>query len=235
MPEPQTELDLHPTESPFWKENQDLTELEFKAMLGTRSMSRVVQFRSRIRVNNFEELSKDLFEEIFRPFGHGVREYRESNTRVLGGKLKYPDHYLVPKYMRDFNVNMLAQMREVEENPTAEKVIALAGKAHALVYIHPFADGNGRVSRALANYVLLHFGYIMPSWRFAGREAYLNAVADGWDNPKRFEKFITQALVRSYEEREARLGQSRFQPLVSQREQISSIKQSLSVLLNTSG
>jgi len=234
MSESQTELDLHPKESPFWKENQDLTELEYKAMLGTRSMIRMVQFRSRIRVNDFENFSKDLFEEMFKPFGHGVREYRESNTRVLGGRFKYPDHYMVPKFMRVFNQNMLEGMREVEENPTPEKVIALAGKAHALVYIHPFADGNGRVSRALANYVLLHFGYTIPSWRFAGRDAYLDAVAGGYDDPTQLEKFIIRALLKSYGEREARLSQSRYQLLVAQREQSRSIKESLSVLLNTS-
>jgi len=62
--------------------------------------------------------------------------------------------------------------------------VALAAKLHYdFVRIHPFDDGNGRVARMLANYVLLYHGYpplIIPT----GEKAqYLNALrlADAGD------------------------------------------------------
>lgn len=54
-------------------------------------------------------------------------------------------------------------LRSFEENPEAERydeqALHLAAWIHAeVIRIHPFEDGNGRTSRALANATLVHLG-----------------------------------------------------------------------------
>ena len=42
--------------------------------------------------------------------------------------------------------------------------------------IHPFADGNGRVSRLIMNFVLIKFDYPMSDIKYEGRTSYYNAL-----------------------------------------------------------
>jgi Fic family protein len=46
-----------------------------------------------------------------------------------------------------------------QEPELLHPVIAAGRAQHRLVYIHPFADGNGRTARLLMNLVLIRCGY----------------------------------------------------------------------------
>ncbi|MDD1704140.1 MAG: Fic family protein [Methanoregula sp.] len=48
--------------------------------------------------------------------------------------------------------------------------------AYAVELIHPFTDGNGRVGRALMNFVLERSGYPTMYLGLPERKAYLNAI-----------------------------------------------------------
>ena len=50
-----------------------------------------------------------------------------------------------------------------------------------MVTIHPFVDGNGRVSRALMNFVLEKNGYPTIYFGIEHRNDYLDAVSEGND------------------------------------------------------
>ena len=73
----------------------------------------------------------------------------------------------VDEYFKEFNVKLSELERSFPVNgklpPTSDeisKVVELTAWAHGeWVRIHPFANGNGRTARLLANYVLVRFGF----------------------------------------------------------------------------
>lgn len=232
MPE-ESSVEVFPDTSPIWKEKEELSEAEIKALKGIRGMERLILLWAKSIPNvNFEELARKLYLEAFQPFGHSVREYRGTNTRVLGGKLKYPEYPLVPRMMKQFGLEVSKEFKETHLNPTLAEIAALTAKAHGMVYIHPFADGNGRVSRGLASYVLSSFGYAFPSWRFAGRDTYLDAVEKGTSDPKAFERFVTEALIASYRFRETEIQRP---PYLVLSERQRSIRATIDLLQNHLG
>lgn len=79
--------------------------------------------------------------------------------------------------------------------------LEVAAKLHyRLVLIHPFDDGNGRVSRLLMNYHLLRYAYPPVIIKTADKKAYLNALnkADS-GNLEAFIQYIGEQLIWSLE------------------------------------
>jgi len=61
---------------------------------------------------------------------------------------------------------------EAKANP-----VELAGLVHLkFVTIHPFADGNGRISRLMMNFVLHRNGYPMLNIEYKGRSSYYSSL-----------------------------------------------------------
>jgi Fic family protein len=58
------------------------------------------------------------------------------------------------------------------------EVLQLSSEAHYLVAaVHPFGDGNGRVARALGDYVMLTHGYYYDVIMTDYRNVYLDALS----------------------------------------------------------
>lgn len=80
--------------------------------------------------------------------------------------------------------------------------IQVATEAHyRLLDIHPFADGNGRVSRLLMNAVLLAAGFPMTSLMPGMEDIYFSALraADRGQGLQLLQRIIAEALWRSME------------------------------------
>lgn len=54
----------------------------------------------------------------------------------------------------------------------AERLVAIAAAHHRLVWIHPFADGNGRVARLVSHALLRRAGVGSPLWSVAARPSH---------------------------------------------------------------
>ncbi|MCI1189045.1 Fic family protein [Hymenobacter sp. DH14] len=86
----------------------------------------------------------------------------------------------------------LVDWYRAEEAAPTMHAVALAAEFHyRFVRIHPFDDGNGRMSRLLMNLILLRHGYPMTVIKAADRNPYLAALsaADAGD-PEPFLRFI---------------------------------------------
>ncbi len=64
-----------------------------------------------------------------------------------------------------------------KRNKDSMHPVKLAASAHQkFVTVHPFGDGNGRISRIIMNFILKKFGYPMIDIKYTDRYSYYNAL-----------------------------------------------------------
>ena len=117
--------------------------------------------------------------------------YRRGEVRISGSKHTPPPAYDVPKLMEDF-------IRLVNDNPDDYTTSELASIAlHRFAYIHPFYDGNGRISRLLSNLILIrkrYFPIIIPK---TDRSKYLNYLGQADNgNYVPLVNFVAQYVIK---------------------------------------
>jgi Fic family protein len=155
--------------------------------------------RDTAEVRNVIALMKELYGMAREDVAADERLIREMNRRVLDGvpgALNAGEYRRGQNYVQDsltsgvvFTppdqgdvpslMSRLSDWLKLEQ--TGLSPILKAGVAHLeLVAIHPFWDGNGRVARALATYVMYATGYDFR--RFHSWETYLNADIKAYTN-----------------------------------------------------
>ncbi len=82
-------------------------------------------------------------------------KYRLEDVYIMGSNYPLPSYAKVRTLMKKF-IEKLPDMRKTLHP------VEFAARAHKdFVFIHPFVDGNGRVSRLLMNLILIQEGYAM--------------------------------------------------------------------------
>ncbi len=120
--------------------------------------------------------------------------YRNSQVYIEGSDYTPPPAFEVPGLMGEL-VDWL------NKNPDELSPVELASVFHhKLVHIHPFDDGNGRVSRLVANLILISNGYTLTAVKNVDRKKYYDTLhkADG-GNLKPFVDFIARCVEQSLE------------------------------------
>lgn len=123
-----------------------------------------------------ERVVLDLhFDACYFQKDRGPGQYRRSGIEVTspgGGPPAYvgPPYEQVPKLMRDV-------MAWLDREDLGAHVVVRAAMAHLhLVSVHPFSDGNGRISRIVQSLVLARGGLLAPE--FVSIEEYLGRNTD---------------------------------------------------------
>lgn len=117
-------------------------------------------------------------------------KYRTRNVRIIGSARTPPDWSKVIRLMDE----LIEKIDRCKRHPV--EVAALLH--HGFVKIHPFIDGNGRVSRLLNNLYLISHGYPPLVLKKEDRGKYyrfLRAADAG--NPGQFVNFIAKAMDES--------------------------------------
>ncbi|MBI4980264.1 Fic family protein [Candidatus Woesearchaeota archaeon] len=101
--------------------------------------------------------------------------YREGTVRIFGSDVRFPDAEKVPQLVR--NLVYWYKEHKNEYHPFELAVIF----STKLVSIHPFVDGNGRISRLLMNFILQRNKFPWINVYTKQRAEYLQAVRKGND------------------------------------------------------
>jgi len=136
-------------------------------------------------------LSQDIIQQIHEIVTKGIlREsgkYRTENVRIIGSKTTPPDYSKIVKIMEEY----ITDIQKFKLHP-----IKNAAFIHnELVRIHPFLDGNGRVSRLITNLYLMKEGYPPIVLKKEDRHKYYRVLqrADYGDLSP-FANFLAQAV-----------------------------------------
>jgi len=142
-------------------------------------------------VNAKKPLSQDVIQEIHEIVTKGILEesgkYRTENVRITGSKITPPSYSKIVKLMGEY----ISNIKELELHPIKKAAFI----HHELVRIHPFLDGNGRVSRLITNLYLMKQGYPSIILKKEDRRKYyqvLQRADDGDLSP--FANFVAKAV-----------------------------------------
>jgi len=130
------------------------------------------------------------------------------HIEVMVSNHKPPRAYFVPQMMKNFcddlNVRAESLPNLDQENFLAELIDFLAWIHHRFLWIHPFADYNGRIGRLLMNMVLLNLNLPPIELKVetkSGRAEYVKALREADDgNNGLLKKLILAALEETAKE-----------------------------------
>ncbi|WP_345115855.1 Fic family protein [Hymenobacter algoricola] len=114
-------------------------------------------------------------------------QYKTSPNNVLTatGEMFY---FASPQETPARMTELVDWYRQEDVVPTLHPAALAAEFHYRFVHIHPFDDGNGRMSRLLMNLILLRHGYPMTVIKAADRNRYLAALAEA--DAGEFEPFL---------------------------------------------
>lgn len=105
-------------------------------------------------------------------------------------------------------IERLEKMLEDYNASSHENIIKRIARLHlAFEYTHPFVDGNGRIGRAINNYLLIREGFVQINIKFIDRKKYYGAFKefDVKGATAIMEEIVGKALTNSYHKRLAYL------------------------------
>ena len=118
--------------------------------------------------------------------------YRNANVIISGADYIPPDALEVAHKMKEL-------IGWIKDNKSNLHIVELAALLHhKLVYIHPFFDGNGRISRIIMNLLLMQYGFPLVIILKNDRKKYYNVLSQAdKENYKPLVQFIAQSVERS--------------------------------------
>lgn len=126
--------------------------------------------------------------------------YRTKQSFISGSKYPLTRPEDIPAAMDGFF--QFIDTRKDEMHP-----VEFAARAHKeLVFIHPFADGNGRVSRLVMNTLLIQRGYLPAIIPPVLRSEYIALLEKAHENDAEFTAFIIDREIETQKEMLRLLG-----------------------------
>lgn len=158
--------------------------------LAVEGLRNAYQFMFEIVSNN--DLNEDNLKIMHSFLGGSLRnsaitgEYRNFKVFASGYDREFLDHKKIKKEMVKLinKYNIL----KIRTHP-----VVLAAEFHKdFVFIHPFADGNGRIARLAMNCILIKNGYLPVAIPPISRRIYIDCLEKAWVDDQKFIKFIAE-------------------------------------------
>lgn len=157
-------------------------ESAYRSLKGQQAMLRDLEQRAAAR----EPLSRTLLSAMHRRvFGEawssGAGRFRESAVSISRVRHDPPAASAVDELLHQKFATINERMDGIAA-PTPEafdRILQLSADAHYVVAaVHPFEDGNGRIARAVGDFVLLRFGMYYDVIMTEYRGNYLDSLED---------------------------------------------------------
>ena len=167
--------------------------------------------------------------------------YSHNLSKDIGGKLKQVQNYIEatdndgnksiifkpiePAFTKDALDNLCSEFNNAVISGEIEPLLLIPTFIHDFLCIHPFSDGNGRMSRLLTTLLLYRSGFYVS--RYISLEALISKNKDlyyeslhtsgiGWDENKEditsFVKYMLNIIYTAYLEFENRVDMVSYKP-----------------------
>jgi len=123
-------------------------------------------------------------------------------TAGAGGK-SYLNYTKVPASLETFCQEMNERRLVLRNSRDLLEQYFLSFDAHSqLVTIHPWADGNGRMSRLIMNYIQFEFGLVPAKVKKEDKADYIQALIEAreQDTPEPFREFMLKEHIGNLQE-----------------------------------
>jgi len=147
----------------------------------------MLDFKGRLSLEIVNKWHEMMFKNTKDYIAGKIRPHR---IIVTGSRAVFPHPEDVPKLLKEF-------FQWYEKENKKLNPVELAAQVHLkFVSIHQFADGNGRISRLLANYILKKNGYPLLNIKFNDRMAYYKSLEASQINEK--PKYSIRYFLKRY-------------------------------------
>lgn len=156
-----------------------------------------------------QELTPDVILLLHKMLMANIRDDVAGRFRNQGEWVRVASHIAPdPKEV----VGKLEKMLAGYNASSHENIIKRIAMLHlTFEHIHPFVDGNGRIGRAINNYLLIRDGFVSVNIKFIDQKMYYDAFDefDRKDTVGIMEEIVGKALTNSYHKRLAYLEGAR--------------------------
>jgi len=134
--------------------------------------------RTRISIPMLLEMHRMMFENSWK---EGAGQFRRADVKIRLMSHD-PSHYSqIPELLQQqfavLNEHLFSHGNVSPGN--FFKILELSAQAHYLVaHVHPFEDGNGRVARALGDYIMLVYGLFYDVIMTDYKDSYLDSLEE---------------------------------------------------------
>jgi Fic family protein len=122
-----------------------------------------------------------------------------SVTAGIGGR-SYMDYRKVPEKLQEFCLQLNEMRRQlVNSNDLIAKYLLTFDAHYQLVTIHPWVDGNGRMSRLVMNHLQYEFGLVPVKINKADKAEYIQSLVDSreQESTELFRRFMPEQHTRN--------------------------------------
>ena len=138
----------------------------------------------------------------FSPFPDAAGSFRQTNNVVLRSNFETSDYHDIISQIMEVDTTVKSLVTDINNISLTEFIDSVVQIHHRMTVIHPFPDGNGRVSRAFLNWMFRLKGLPPFSLKHENKQRYLDALskADGLgDYDPLIEIFYREILRSMYE------------------------------------
>ena len=133
-------------------------------------------------------------------FDSSKGDLRLVNVTAGAGGRSYMNFLKVPSRLADFCTKMNDRRQTLHQNDDIIEQYLLSFDAHyELVTIHPWVDGNGRMSRLIMNYIQFEYGLVPTKVNKEDKAEYIQALVDSreQDSTEPFREFMLREHIKN--------------------------------------
>lgn len=177
--------------------------IDQREIFEAKNLARVVTYINKKAKE--QELDLSVILSLHKMLISNIRDDVAGRFRVLGEYVKVGSHIApAPQEVIERLEKMLGEYLATNNKNIIERIARL----HlTFEYTHPFVDGNGRIGRAINNYLLIREGFVPINIKFIDRAKYYNAFKefDLKGETTIMEEIVGRAITNSYHKRLAYL------------------------------